>query len=366
MKADSVPHLLVYISGHGFGHAAQAAPVINRLCELAPKLRLTIISAVPAAHLHSRIHGDFEHISEAVDFGMKMESALDVLPKESLEAYQEFHRDWSQKVNAEANRITALDPDFVLTNVSYLPLAAARKADIACAAMCSLNWIDIFQHYCGAMPGAEAVLAEMREAYIAADRFLRITPGMTMETLPNVKPIGPIARMGVNRRKEIAQRLRLNPRDKLVLVSMGGIATDSPMASWTSIPSVRWLVSPEWALPREDVSSLAELGMDFTDLLASCDAMLCKPGYGSFTEAACNGVAVLYVSRKDWPEEPCLVSWLEQVGRCQEISREAFETGRFQQSLEDLLAKPVKPPIAPTGMDEAARYLLRSISIASP
>jgi hypothetical protein len=366
MEADSVPHLLVYISGHGFGHVAQTAPVLNRLRQLAPDLRLTVVSAVPAAHLRSRIHGDFQHIPDAVDFGMKMVSALDVLPQESLEAYREFHRDWSQKIAVEVSRIESLAPDFVLTNVAYLPLAAARKADIACATMCSLNWIDILHHYCGDMPSAEAVLTQMREAYAAADRFLRITPGMVMAALPNMAPIGPIARIGQSSRTEIVQRLGLSADDKLVLVSMGGIATDSPMAGWPAIPGVRWLVPPEWAVPREDVSTLTDVDMDFTDVLASCDAMLCKPGYGSFTEAACNGVAVLYVSRKDWPEEPCLVSWLEQAGRCLEISREAFEAGQFQQALDELLAKPAVPPIAPTGIDEAARYLLRSISIASP
>jgi hypothetical protein len=366
MKTDSVPHLLVYISGHGFGHVAQTAPVLNRLRELAPDLRLTIVSAAPAAHLSSRIRGEFRHIPEAVDFGMKMVSALDVLAQESMETYRDIHREWARKVTVEATRIKALAPDFVLTNVAYLPLAGARKADVACAAMCSLNWIDIYQHYCGHMPGAAEVLTDMRAAYAAAERFLRVTPGMAMSALPNLEPIGPIARIGQNRRAEIVQRLGLNADEKLVLVSMGGIATDSPMAGWPMIPGLRWLVPQEWAVPRQDVSTLAELGMDFTDVLASCDAMLCKPGYGSFTEAACNGVAVLYVSRKDWPEEACLTSWLDQAGRCLEISREAFGAGQFQHELQKLLAQPKKPSVAPTGIDEAARYLLRSISIASP
>ncbi|EEF27528.1 conserved hypothetical protein [Ricinus communis] len=365
MKANSVPHLLVYISGHGFGHVAQTAPVLNRLHELV-NFKLTIVSAVPAAHLQSRIHGAFEHIPDAVDFGMKMISALDVQPEASFAAYQDFHRDWPRKIEAEIGRIQSLAPDFVLTNVAYLPLAAARRAGVACAAICSLNWVDILQHYCGDMPGAEAILVQMREAYAAAERFFRVTPGMEMETLSNVESVGPIARIGRNRREEIVRRLGLNLDDQLVLVSMGGIATDSPMADWPLQPGVHWLVPQEWAVPRQDVSTLSELDMDFTDVLASCDAMVCKPGYGSFTEAACNGIAVLYVSRKDWPEEPCLVSWLKQAGRCREISREAFEAGQFQQTLDELLALPIKPAAAPTGIDEAASYLLRSMSIASP
>ncbi len=51
---------------------------------------------------------------------------------------------------------------------------------------------------------------------------------------------------------------------------------------------------------------IAELRLSVMDVLGSRDAILGKPGYGTFAEAACNGKPVLYVSRGDWPEEPAL------------------------------------------------------------
>ncbi len=330
-----------------------------------PDLRLTIVSTVPAAHLRSRIHGDFEKIEEAVDFGMIMASALDVLADESLVAYREFHRDWHGKVAREAERIRSLAPDLVLSNVAYLPLAAARAAGVRGIAMCSLNWLEIFRHYCGQLPGAQSIVGQMREAYAAAD-FLRVTPGMAMADLPRVESIGPIARIGQSRRPEIAARLNLAPQEKLVLVSMGGIATASPLANWPHMKRVRWLVPRDWHVERTDVALLESLDMDFTDVLASCDVFINKPGYGSFAEAACNGVPVLYVSRHDWPEEPYLVSWLAQHGHCAKITREQFERGELQAALGGLLAAAHPPAVKPDGIDQAADYLLRSISIASP
>lgn len=35
------PHLLAAISSHGFGHLSQVAPVVNRLLELIPQLKIT-------------------------------------------------------------------------------------------------------------------------------------------------------------------------------------------------------------------------------------------------------------------------------------------------------------------------------------
>ncbi|HEY7986855.1 MAG TPA: hypothetical protein VIE17_08030, partial [Methylophilaceae bacterium] len=95
---NNVPHLLAYISGHGFGHLSQVAPVLNALLLKLPDLRLTVCSKVPLQQLRSRIQGAFTHIDEAADFGMVMASALDVLPVESLAAYREFHADWPLRV----------------------------------------------------------------------------------------------------------------------------------------------------------------------------------------------------------------------------------------------------------------------------
>lgn len=354
---NNVPHLLVYISGHGFGHVAQTAPVLNRLRQLLPELRLTICSTAPRHILQTRIDGNFDHISHAADFGMVMASALDVLADESLAAYREFHRDWPQRVAREADRIISLKPDFVFSNVAYLPLAAARQAGIPCAAMCSLNWADIFSHYCGEMPGGTAILQQIRDAYAAADAFLRVTPGMPMSDFLHLKTIGPIARLGDNRRIEINQRLGLKPHEKLVLISMGGIATRLPMENWPGIHGVRWLVQADWNVARDDTFTLESLAMDFTDLLASCDALLCKPGYGSFAEAACNDIPILYVSRQDWPEEACLTTWLARHGRCVEVDREKLESGQLGEALERLWAQPIPTQVVPTGVMEAADYL---------
>lgn len=351
-----VPHLLVYVSAHGFGHVSQVAPVLNML-RAQHAVQLTVCSAVPQPYLQSRIAGPFAYVAVAADIGMVMASALDVLPQQSMDAYAAFHRDWAGRVNQEAQRIAALTPDFVLTNVAYLPLAAARQLVVPCAAMCSLNWLDIFSHYCGEMVGARALIEQMADAYSGADRFLRITPGMAMENLENRYPVGPIARVGTPRRAEVNALAGLGPDEKLVLISLGGIATRVPMEGWPLIPGVRWLVTRDWQLARADVIELESLHMHFTDVLASCDVLICKPGYGSFAEAGCNAIPVLYVARDDWPEESCLIEWLTQVGHCRRVEREQLDQGQIAAELADVFSRPCKPVVEAAGIQQAVDYL---------
>lgn len=99
------------------------------------------------------------------------------------------------------------------------------------------------------------------------------------------------------------------------------------------------------------------LQLSFVDVLASVDVLLTKPGYGSFAEAACHGVPVLYVPRVDWPEEPYLVRWLSEHGRCDAITQAQLEHGDFGDALLTLLTQDMLRPIAPTGADEATHWL---------
>jgi hypothetical protein len=348
-----MPHLVVSISGHGFGHVAQTAPILNRLHRLMPQLRITIRSTAPVSHLRSRIHAPFEHMASEGDIGMLMSSALDVRVEDSRTAYRAFHENWQARVDDEARLLRDLGANMVLSNVGYLPLAGAQHAGIPNAAMCSLNWFDIYRHYCG----DDEVAAQIRECYVHADAFLRATPGMAMDYLPNLVPVEPIADIGTNRRDALNRHLRLSQEERLILVSMGGINSRLPMERWPHIPGVRYLVQGSWKIDRPDATMFESLPVTFGDLLASCDVLLCKPGYGSFVEAACSSVPVLYVDRSDWPESPALTEWLQHHGQCRELSRQTLEAGNIATDIELIRNLPHPPTPLPAGGEQVADWI---------
>jgi hypothetical protein len=348
-----MPHLVVSISGHGFGHVAQTAPVLNILHGRIPELGITVRSAVPLSHLRSRIHAPFTHLPSEGDIGMVMSSALDVRIGESGASYRAFHADWDKRVADEARLLRELNADLVFSNVGYLPLAGAQRAGIPNAALCSLNWADIYRHYFG----DDAIAAQIYGCYANADAFLRATPGMAMSDLANLVPVAPIAAIGTNRRAELNRRLGLSADEKLVLVSLGGIASRLPIERWPRIEGVRWLVQDSWQVEHPDAIILETLQMSFGDLLASSDALICKPGYGSFVEAAGCGVPVLYVNRADWPEAPTLIAWMQQHALCREVSRQALEQGRIAEVLEEIWKAPRPEPVIPEGGEQVTNWL---------
>ncbi|MEO1767526.1 hypothetical protein [Thiobacter aerophilum] len=346
-------HLYVDISGHGLGHLAQTAPVLDALAARLPQLRLTLRCALPRERIARRLATPFTHLASGSDFGLVMKNALDVDVSASLAAYRALHRDWGQRVELEAEALARHAPHLVLSNVSYLALAAAKRVGIPALAMSSLNWAAIGSAYLRDEPGFAAIHAEMLAAYQGAQAFLRLTPGMDMPELDNLVPIGPVAKPGRRARDTL-------PDGRLVLVAMGGIPV-SLAVPWPRLPGVRWLMPRASGMKRCDVSFIEDTSLTVSDLIASVDVVLTKAGYGTFVEAAASGTPVLYVQRPDWPEEAALTAWQRRVSRCRAVTRQAFEAGQFGEQLLELLDGPRPAPVGLTGNEEAADFIARRL-----
>jgi hypothetical protein len=356
-------HLLVDITAHGLGHLAQTAPVLDALAALLPRLRLTVRSAIPRDILARRIVVDFTHVQEARDFGFAMLNAVDIDLVASAGLYREFHADWPQRVTAEADWLRQHGVDAVLSNVAYLPQAGATEAGIPAACLCSLNWAEVFAHYYGAEPWAAEIHTQILAAYNAGRGFLRLTPGLPMADLVRRRDIDPVAGLGRRDRARVARPLDLGESERWILLAMGGLEFRLPLEDWPQVPGLKWLVPAAWNLERDDVRSFEAVGLSFADLLASVDAVLTKPGYGTFVEAACGGIPILYVERKDWPETPHFAAWLALHARARELTRAQLMRGEFIPLLQELWRAPA--PVLPLaeGAGEAARWLVSALEL---
>lgn len=355
-------HLLVDISAHGLGHLAQTAPVLNALRPLLPDLRLSLRSGLPRARLAARVEGEFNHIPQARDFGFLMHNAVDIDRGGSTARYREFHADWARRVAAEADCLRRQKVDAVLCNAAYLPLAAAAEVGIPAVGMSSLNWADLFAHYFGGESWAAPIHAQILEAYNAAAAFLSLTPGLPMRNFPHRRAIGPVARIGQADRRYFSCLLGLDESKRWLLVAMGGMDFHLATERWPERSDVCWLLPGQSVCGRGDTHGFDPAEGRFADLLASVDAVITKPGYGTFVEAACAGTPILYLEREDWPETPHFAAWLGQHARAAAIGREALLAGDLLPRLETLWRQqaPVRP--LPTGADEAARHLAKLLA----
>ena len=84
---------------------------------------------------------------------------------------------------------------------------------------------------------------------------------------------------------------------------------------------------------------LPQLADGYVDLLAACDVVVTKPGYGIVADLIANRVPALYVSRGGFREEPVLVHALEDGG----AGRQRWSGRRWTRSIS---ARPLERLLA--------------------
>lgn len=357
-------HLVVDITAHGFGHVAQTTAVLNALHTLNPDLNITIRTTAPQRIFDERLPFPIKRIAHQQDTGMIMHNALHVDAEASFEWYQAFHATYPQRLRIAAQQLDALKPDLLFANVPYLSLDAAHTLGLPSLALCSLNWADVFHAYCGNKANAQPIYQQMLTAYNHAECFMQASPSMPMPNLSNTCRIAPIAAKGSKQAGYLRKLIQADENARFILIGLGGIGIDFPLQQWPSINNVFWLFPDEsLSLQREDCLPQSIFGLPYFDLLAHCDLLLTKTGYGSQAEAVINQIPSICIHRNDWPEQPYLFEWHKQHGEVSFITWDALISNQFIQHVEYMLEKPWrKEAVQASGAEEAATIMNRYLT----
>ncbi len=355
-----MPVIWAAISGHGYGHAAQVVPVLNALGRLVPELSVLLRTTVPIEFFRDRLMVPWTRQSVLQDVGCIQRGPLEIDVRGTWEALRAFHRSWDERLAQEVRDMQAVAPRLILADTPYLACAAGAAAGIPTIGLANFTWNEVLAQLTeGEAPDFQTFLAHMHEQYRQGTRALRITPGLPLSSYKNVVDIGPIAEPAPSQRHEVRQALALEDHANLVLVGFGGIALESlPWDCMERMRHYRFLV--DGTLPRtmSNVHSTSSLPFTFKTLLASVDAVMTKPGYGTTVEAVALGTPVVYVRRFNFADEAPLVDFLETHGKAVELSRADFSSGHWEPALTALEEKrPRKPAPTCSGAQDAARLL---------
>ena len=377
-NVNPIKHLIVDISAHGFGHFAQVAAVLSEL-EQSPRvnqIKLTIRSKTPISLIKERVKLPFELIPYEQDHGMTMFDAIHADPESSMDWYRNFHHNYEERVQMATTELKKLDADLILSDVPYLSLSAASKLNVPSIALCSLNWADIFWSYCRKFPGASKIHSEILDAYSQSVLFLQPTPSMPMTSLSNTLKIPPIVSTGTCQAEVLRNSIGI-PKDdtniRFVLIGVGGFGVNQfNLVDWPKLPNVRWifpdkiLIESKPLLDRFDFIAQSEFDhcLKYVDLLASCDLVITKTGYGTQTEAVVNRVPAICISRHDWPEHPYISNWHNDNGEVQFIDIEQVGTPYFGDLVQSMLEKdPVFKSVDTSGASKAAQIIEEYLGI---
>ena len=365
-----MPSVAFYISGHGFGHASRQIEIVNALGARRPDLRIVVRTSAPRWLFDRTVRVPITFVDGAVDTGVVQIDSLRLDEALTVERADAFYRSLDVRASDEAALLAEHDARLLVSDAPPLGCAAAAVAGIPSVVVTNFTWDWIYEGYRDHLAGAPDLLPTIRDAYRCAEAAWRLPMHGGFATFDSIIDVPFVARHANRPRNEVRRALGLPLDRPLVLSSFGGYGVSGLdltrldcLAEYGVVvthsggdQSLEPLPTGVWPIGE---ATLYDSGFRYEDLVAACDIVATKPGYGIIAECVANGVALLYTSRGNFVEYEALVACIPRYLRHSFIDHRVLFAGRWRSTLDRILAAP--PPLErpPTnGADVVAEMIL--------
>jgi L-arabinokinase len=361
-----VHSVIVYTSGHGFGHASRDIEVINAVGARAPGTRIIVRTSAPRWLFDLSVRVPHELAPGETDTGIVQRDSLSHDIGETVRRTAAFYASFDRRASDEAQFLREAGAAAVIADIPPLAFEAARRAGVPCFALGNFTWDWIYAGYPELAPG---LVERIAEAYSSAAEAWRLPMHGGFESCRTVIDVPFIARHSTRDPRDTRAAFGLPPDRRVVLSSFGGYGLGGlPLDALDCLDRYAVVTTETSAgpAPRSThpmVFSLQEHdiyrnGWRYEDLVRAADIVITKPGFGIIAECLANDTALVYTSRGRFAEYGVLVAEMPTFLRCAFIEQSDLLAGRWAVALDTALAKP-KPPTHPAtnGADVVASRL---------
>jgi L-arabinokinase len=351
-----VQSLVLYVSGHGFGHAARQQAVIRALA--ARGARVYVRSAAPAKFFREA----HDHHSAAYDVGLIQPGPLLMDAPATAAWYADFLARQDELAQAEADFARRAGAGLIASDMPPFACEVAERAGLPCVVLTHFTWDWVYEHYVERVPAFAPIIASIRASYGKATLALQMPFAHDFGHFRRVEPIPLVVNAPTQGRDATRAQWGAGPGDKVALISMGGHGWRGDAARLAQRDDWRFWVMPQlWP----QVAHLAHCTLiptdtpDYHNLIAAADVVVGKAGGSTVAEVVAHQTAMLYTVNDDWRENELLMAALARYGRAIFLPREPFERGSWIDGLDEALALPPPPEaLAHDGAEVAAERLL--------
>jgi L-arabinokinase len=369
-----LPSVCFYISGHGFGHASRQIEIINAFGARRPDIGVVVRTSAPRWLFDRTARVPVTLIPGECDTGVVQRDSLRLDEAETVRRADAFHRLLPAKAAQEAIVLRDADTRLVIADAPPLGCAAAAAAGVPSVVITNFTWDWIYEAYAAHLDDAPALLPTIRAAYGQALAAWRLPMFGQFTAFKTVVDTPFVARHARHSREDVRRTLQL-PHDRpLVLSSFGGLGvsgldhTRLDCLDEYGVVTTHRDMSDVAAQPPPNLFQLTEAGLydsglRYEDLVAACEVVATKPGYGIISEAIANDTALLYTSRGNFVEYEVLVREMPRYVRSGFIDHDSLFAGQWRRALDAIRALPAPPERPRTdGAAWIAERLDRSIT----
>jgi UDP:flavonoid glycosyltransferase YjiC (YdhE family) len=351
-----------FVSGHGYGHATRQITIINRLVEKAPDIQIMIRSEAPRWLFENNVKAELDFQNLKTDVGVVQRDSLHLDKRETLRQADDFFENVSRLVDAEVEHLSRQEVDLVVGDISPLAFEIASRLKVPGIGISNFSWDWIYAPYVREHPEYSRVIDIIRGGYGKADLLLRLPFYGDTSAFKEVWDVPLVGRRSAATKEEVRERYDLPSGKKLVLLSFGTYGLkEFNLEKIEKLDDYFFIATFMLKTSLDNLLCLPGHNLVHEDLVAACEVVMTKPGYGIVAEILINRTPVLYTSRGDFPEYDELVKGLERYSNSLFIPNRDFLSGQWGDYLRTLAERDFEwPQIDCSGDQRAAEVLLGS------
>jgi hypothetical protein len=362
--ADSTKSISIayFISPHGFGHAARACSVMEAFLEQVPNSIFHIFTLTPEWFFWDSIKGSYVYHTLGTDIGLVQTSPFEENLEDTILSLRKFIPFDPDQLNSIADELKNFECKLVISDISSLGIAIAKKAGIPSILIENFTWDWIYEEYVNSYPVFQFAIDYFSKIYASVDHHIQTIPVCNPSAHASLVT-RPVSRRSKNPAEATRQKLGIMGEEKVVLITLGGFKTD-----FKNLPALQRydefiFVVPGGSAKVEKIENLILLPHHSSyyhpDLIETSDIVIGKVGYSTLAEVSQVGVPFGFIGRSRFRESKILEGYiLKELGGV-EILESEFENGNWLQKLSILSSLKRKNQRQMNGADQIANYLLR-------
>jgi hypothetical protein len=350
------PSIAYYITSHGYGHSVRSCSIVRAINELYPSVNVRIVTGLPAPLVFSHVRSKRNPIRAAsFDVGMVQLDSIRVDLEATLEKVERLRSERPRLVDQECTFIAEEGIGLVVADIPGIPIEAAARVGIPSAAVGNFGWDWIYSDFVPRDPRWKPAVEMFREQYGQADVLLRLPFAEQMKAFPKIEDIPLVANPGISRRSEISAITGCAPSKTWVLLSFTTLEwSDEALARVEKIEDCEFMTVLPLQWQRRNIHALSLDLMTFSDVVASADIVISKPGFGILSDCIVNRKPLIYADRTDFLEYPILEDAVRKYLKHAHIPAGKLYAGEVQEYVDGIWMAPEPKMELPSGGDRIA------------
>lgn len=335
-----------YISDYGYGHATRSIALIRSLLQYAPnQYRIIVCSKKTLPFIRESLKGEISdsiHYHEcASDLGYVLkDGSIDTDLTFFKSKYLDYMETLPFEIQREADFIASEQVSLVISDISPVPIAAARIAKVKSLGVSNFTWYTAYRNMLD-----HKYLQPLYSAYSQMDNFISLAGSNEPHWCKGVVSIEADFYCRTPEVDEVQRIInKLNPeRNKYVIYFALGMSIQASgldsLKMWQD-DSCEFVVSSNMNMVGKNIHSIPSSYTESQNYVAAADVIITKPGWGTVGEAVSLFKPLLLLNRDVMSEDHNMINSLTGRHPYQLKSWDLLKNMNAKDTFTRLVARP--------------------------